>query len=57
MAKVLDNIIEIVQIKNELKNILIAVGMNPTENFDEYAGDFVAALEFINSKTSDILGE
>ena len=57
MAKVLDNIREVVEIKNELRNILIAVGMHPSDNFDEYADDFIEALATINQKTSDIIGE
>lgn len=57
MAKVLENIREVVEIKNELRKILIAVGMNPTDKFDEYADEFRAALDILDSKTSQIIGE
>ena len=59
MAKqsVLQNINEIITVKNELKNILIALGMDPSDNFEEYPQDFTDAIIMINNKTNIILGE
>jgi hypothetical protein len=59
MAKqsVLQNINEIITVKNELKNILIALGMDPSDNFEEYPQDFTDAIIMINNKANIILGE
>lgn len=57
MAKVLENIKDIVWIKNELRQILIAIGVEPNDDFSTYADEFTSAIDIINSKTSQILGE
>lgn len=58
MAKntVIENIQEVVWVKNELRNILIAIGMNPSEKFEEYAGNFITALEQIENISQSIVG-
>ncbi len=58
MAKntVIENIQEVVWVKNELRNILIAIGMNPSEKFEEYADNFIAALEQIENISQSIVG-
>ena len=57
MNTVLENLTNIVNIKNELRAILKAVGMNPTDNFEEYPQLFTAALEQLNENANIILGE
>lgn len=54
---VLENINDIIRVKNELKGILIAVGMNPSDNFETYAQLFRDALDMINNQSNIILGE
>lgn len=55
MNTVLQNINEIIKVKNELKNILLAVGMNPSDNFEEYANEFIQALSQLEEQTNNIL--
>lgn len=54
--KVIENIQEVVWVKNELRNILLAVGMNPSDKFEEYAGNFITALEQIENISQAIVG-
>ena len=55
MNTVLKNINEIIAVKNELKGILTAIGMNPSDNFEEYADNFITALENIQIQSNNIL--
>ena len=52
---VLKNINEIISVKNELKGILKAVGVDPGDNFENYPQKFVNALETVEDLTNIIL--
>jgi len=52
---VLKNINEIISVKNELKGILKAVGVDPGDNFETYPQEFVNALETVEDLTNIIL--
>lgn len=54
---VIQNINKLVGAKNELKSILQAIGQNPTDSAATYAALFESALDEMNEKSDDILGE
>ena len=53
---IIQNVNGIVKVKNELKSLLIILGMEPNNNFEEYAGLFRAKIEEINNMTNYITG-
>jgi len=54
---IIQNVNGIVKVKNELKNLLIILGMEPNNNFEEYAGLFRQKLEQIQNLTQYITGD
>jgi hypothetical protein len=55
MSTILENVNEIIKIKNELKNILIAVGVEVGDDFSTYPDLFRMALIQIQNISEDIL--
>lgn len=53
---IIQNVNGIVQVKNELKSLLNILNMNPTDNFEEYAGLFRSKIDEINNMTNYITG-
>lgn len=54
---IIENVNGIVKVKQELKNILIILNMNPSDRFDTYAGLFRQKINDIESSSNYILGE
>lgn len=57
MKSVIENVNQIVWIKNELKNILNSIGKSPSDRFDTYESLLREGLEEMKAKTYAILGE
>ena len=57
MKSVIENSNSIVDIKNDLKDLLIHLGENPGNNFNDYAGIFTDLLDDIDDVSRQILGE
>ena len=54
---IIENVNGIVKVKNELKALLIVLGMNPSNNFEEYASLFRNKIDMINNLSNYITGE
>ena len=54
---VIENVNTIITIKNELKNILISLNKNPSNDFSTYRDLLYEALEEYKAKIQAIIGE
>lgn len=57
MKTVIENVNTILTVKQELKDILNVLNQNPTDIFNEYAGQFETLLGQMKTISENILGE